>query len=112
MTPLPSNYFLTLFIPIYVAMNQIPMVDQLSHVNQLSETVWQQPGNRTNITAVTTQLLYIGGGLPPIPKKLVHRIQAGRFINMSKIFLNTLEASNSTDNDQNTISKRIQQDIT
>ena len=84
------------------------MVDQLSHVNQLSETVWQQPyaWNRTNITAVTTQILYIGGGLPPIPKKLVHRIQAGRFINMSKIFLNTLEASNSTDNDQNTISNK------
>lgn len=49
--PLPTllefcnYYFLILFV---LAMNQISTGNQLSHVNQLSETVRQQAGNRTS----------------------------------------------------------------
>ena len=86
-------------------MNQILIVDQLSHVNQLSETMRQQPETRTNITAVATQPLYIGGGLPPIPEKLVHRIQDGRYINMAELLPDMLEASNTRDDDQTTTTK-------
>ena len=86
-------------------MNQILTVDQLSHVNQLSETMRRQPGTRTNITAVATQPLYIGGGLPPIPEKLFHRIQDGHCINMAKLLPDMLEASNATDDDLTTTTK-------
>ena len=92
-------------------MKQILTVDQLSHVNQLSEAIQQQPGTRTNITAVTIQPFYIGGGLPPIPEKLVRHIQDGRYINIAELLQDNLEVSNLTDN-QNTTTKCKQQDIT
>ena len=85
--------------PSYIAMNEIPTVDQLSHVNQLLEAIQQQPRTRTNITAVATQPLYIGGGLQPIPEKLVRRIQDGHYINRAEMLPVNLEASNATDDD-------------
>ena len=93
-------------------MNQIPTVDQLSHVNQLSETMRQQPGTRTNITAVATQPLCIGGGLLSIPEKLVHRIQDGRYINMAELLPDMLEALNATDDNQTTTTKWKLPDVT
>ena len=93
-------------------MNEIPTVDQLSHVNQLSEAIQQQPGTRNNITAVATQPLYIGGGLQPIPEKLVRRIQDGHYINRAELLPVNLEASNATDDDQPTTTKWKLPDVT
>ena len=93
-------------------MNEIPTVDQLSHVNQLLEAIQQQPGTRTNIIAVATQPLYIGGGLQPIPEKLVRRIQDGHYINRAEMLPVNLEASNATDDDQPTTTKRKLPDVT
>ena len=107
----PSNPFLNP-PPSYIAMNQIPTVDQLSHVNQLSEAIQQQPGTWTNITAVATQAWYIGGGLPSIPEKLVRHIQDGRYINIAELLPDNLEASNATDDDQPTTTKRKLPDVT
>ena len=98
--------------PSYIAMNEIPTVDQLSHVNQLLEAIQQQPRTRTNITAVATQPLYIGGGLQPIPEKLVRRIQDGHYINRAEMLPVNLEASNATDDDQPTTTKRKLPDVT
>ena len=81
-------------------MNEIPTVDQFSHVNQLSEAMRQQAGTSTNITAAATQPLYIGGGLPPIPEKLVRHIKDGHYINMAELLPDMLEASNAIDDDQ------------
>ena len=88
------------------------MVNQLSHVNQLSEAMRQQPGTRTNTIAVATQPLYIGGGLPPILEKLVGRIRDGRYINMAELLPDMLEASNATDDDQTTTTKQKLPDVT
>ena len=63
-----ENDYVTQELQNSVAMNQIPTVDQLNHVNQLSGTIWQQPANNTNITAFTTQPLYIGKDCHPSPK--------------------------------------------
>ena len=94
-------------------MNQIPTVDQLSRVNHLSEAIRQQPGSRTNITAVATQpFIHWGGRLLPIPEKLVCRIQEGRYINMAELLPDSLEASDSIDDDQTTTTKLKQQDVT
>ena len=46
-------------------MDQIPTLDQLSHQRPFDS---MQPGNRTNITAVTTQPLYIEEDCHPSPK--------------------------------------------
>ena len=44
--------------------------------------------------------MYIGGGVPPIPGKLVHRIQDGHFIDMAMLLNDNLEAANAADEDQ------------
>ena len=63
-------------------------------------------------TATTTPPLYIGGGLPPIPGKLVRRIQNGHFIDMTELLPDNLEAANATDNDQSKAASRKHQDVT
>ena len=100
-------------------MNRIPTGDQLSHINQLSETIRQQLDKIASTTtktgtstAATTQPLYIGGGLPPIPRKLVHRIQDGHFIDMAELLPDNLEATNLIDDDLTKNIKRKQQDVT
>ena len=96
-----------------LALNQVPIGVQLSHVNELSGSIQQQSGNRAcTMTAVTTHSLYIGGGLPPIPDKLVCRIQDGHFINMADLLPDNLEAINSTDDDPSLNTKCKQQDVT
>ena len=97
----------------YLALNQVPTSGQLSHVNELSETSLQEKGYRAGtITPVTMHSLYIGGGLPPIPQKLIRRIQDGHFINMAELLPDNLEATNSTDDDHTTNTKRKHQEVT
>ena len=87
-------------------LNQFPSVVQLSHVNELSESVQQQSGKRAStITAVTTPSLYISGWLPPIPDKLACHVQDGCFINMVELLPDNLEVTNSTDDDHSTNTK-------
>jgi len=87
-------------------MNQIPKGDQLCHINQLTEIVQKQsrqPNNSTTKLRVPrttiTPPLYVGGGLLPIPGKLVHCIQDGHFIDMAELLPENLEAANATDDD-------------
>ena len=56
--------------------------------------------------------LYIGGGLPPIPEKLIRCIQDGHFINMAELLPDNLEATNLTDDDHTTNAKHKQQEVT
>ena len=86
-----STLVITYQLSSYLALNQLPSSVKLSHVNELSESVRQQMGYRANtITVVTTHSLYNGGGLPPIPKKLIRRIQDGHFINMVELLSDNL----------------------
>ena len=74
-TPPASTLVITYQLSSYLALNQVPTSGQLSHVNELSETGQQQTGYRAGtITLVTTHSLYIGGGLSPIPQKLICHI--------------------------------------
>ena len=113
LTPPFGCYLISALLSSPLALNQVPSGVQLSHVNELSGSIQQQSGNRAcTMTAVTTHSLYIGGGLPPIPDKLVRRIQDGRFINMADLLPDNLEATNSTDDDHSSNTKRKQQDVT
>ena len=112
-TPPSSTPVITYQFSSYLALNQVPTSGQLSHVNELSETGRQQTGYRAGtITPVTTHSLYIGGGLPPIPQKLICHIQDGHFINMAELLPDNLEATNSTDDDHTTNTKRKHQEVT
>ena len=109
--PSPSSCNLsTLFIPSTESSPQ--RCPAQPRCNELSETVRQQTGHRADtITAVTTHSLYIGEGLPPIPEKLIRRIQDGHFINMAELLPDNLEATNSTEDDHAN-AKRKQQEVT
>ena len=96
-----------------LVLNQVTSSVQLSHVNELSESVQQQSSNRAStITAVTTHSLYISGRLPTIPDKLACHIQDGYFINMVELVSNNLKVTNLTDDDHSTNTKCKKQDVT
>ena len=111
--PSSSTPVITYQLSSYLALNQVSTIGQLSHVNELSEIGRQQTGYRAGtITPVTTHSLYSGGGLPPIPQKLICRIQDGHFINIAELLSESLEATNSTDDDYTTNTKRKHQEVT
>ena len=60
-------------------------VDLLQRVSQLSESVL--PSTRTvgGPTIYMDSQVMIGAGLPPIPAKLVSKIEAGEFVDMAEL---------------------------
>ena len=58
-------------------------MDLLQHVSQLGESVL--PSTRTVGGPITDCQVMIGAGLPPIPAKLVSKIEAGEFVDMAEL---------------------------
>ena len=56
--------------------------------------------------------MYIGAGLPPVPSKLVKRIQDGRYIDMAELLPTNLSSSQSTDDEQSNKTKNQYQEVT
>jgi len=69
------------------------------------------PAARTQ-TSTTTLPMYIGGGIPPIPEKLVHCIQKGNFIDMAELLSANLEIANATDEDHSKVNGHKLQQVT
>ena len=81
-------------------MNQIPTARQLCQVHQLGELSLplhnpELPVNPPLIVQPSLEspaaTMYIGGGMPPIPTKLVKRIQEGQFVEMAELSPDTLK---------------------
>ena len=94
-------------------MNQIPTVDQLSHVSEainfgsnrgIGPISLLSPHNPCTLSRTVS--------VSSIPKKLLYHIQDGCFINMAKLLPNNFEALNLIDDDQTTVTKHKQQDVT
>ena len=101
-----SNISAKALYPVQV-MNQIPKGDQLHHISEIVKIPQRHVTSRTSSTpaartqtSTTTPAIYIGGGIPPIPGKLVRRIQNGNFIDMAELLSANLEAANATEEDQ------------
>jgi len=56
--------------------------------------------------------MYIGGGIPPIPDKLVRRIQKGNFIDMAELLSANLEIANATEEDHSKVNGHKLQQVT
>ena len=56
--------------------------------------------------------MYIGAGLPPVPPKLVKRIQDGQFIDMAELLPTNLSSSQPTDDEQPNKTKNKYQEVT
>ena len=71
----------------------------------LSTSYWQPPCDYTMATGVTTtsaiaaisqdttQTVFIGQGLPPVPKKLASKIESGEFVDMLELLPDRLGCS-------------------
>jgi len=110
---------LTSFLQTLIVMNQIPTGDQLRHVSKIEKTPQRQSTNRASSvpaartqTPTTTLPMYIGGSIPPIPGKLVCRIQKGNFIDMAELFFANLEIANATDEDHSKVNGHKLQQVT
>ena len=82
----------SVFSKSFIVVNQIPKGDQLHHVSEIVKSPQQHVTSRTSSTPVartqtstTIPAMYIGGGIPPIPGKLVRCIQNGNFIDMAEL---------------------------
>ena len=94
MAPLhsPSAAVTICFMPSYYfplpALDTIPSATQLSHIHQDTEP--PAPSQTNNIQLSQSQRskassMKLGGGIPPVPAKLVKRIQEGSFIEMAEL---------------------------
>ena len=81
------------------AIDHLPTSSQLQHVQELNET--QQHLDLTELTHPTIPTSYpnkssppvlISSGLPPVPAKLVKRIQQGSFVEMVELLPETLSS--------------------
>ena len=66
--------------PIPTALGAILGSSTLAYVGVTGDKQEDDPGSQD-----TSTILSIGAGLPPVPLKLVKRIQAGEFIDMSEL---------------------------
>ena len=93
----PSFSFYTAFV-LLSAFNEIPSTRELQHINQLGDN--PPPPQILQIREKTQALVYIGGGLPPIPARLVKRIEDSQFEEMAELLPDHLSLSPYTDEDQ------------
>ena len=70
-----------------VALDTIPSAIQLSHVQQDLEPPASQTNNiqPSQLQSSEHTPMSLGGGMPPVPPKLVKRIQEGSFIEMAEL---------------------------
>ena len=99
--PLPVSSY-TAFT-LLSAFNEIPSTRELQHITQLGDD--PPPPQIPWIREKTQAPVYIGGGLPPIPARLVKRIEDGQFVEMAEPLPDHLSSSPYTDEDQAKSSK-------
>ena len=99
--PLPFSSY-TAFT-LLSAFNEIPSTSELQHITQLGDD--PPPPQILRIREKTQAPVYIGGGLPPIPARLVKRIEDGQFVEMAELLPDHLSSSPYTDEDQANSSK-------
>jgi len=86
------------------ALDTLPSAIQLSHVHQLdSQSTRQTTEQPTNANPskphyAAVALVTLRGGIPPIPAKLVKRIQEGSFVEMAELLPEQLRNASLRDN--------------
>ena len=91
-----KHILLSLLRLLYIELGCIPPHEQLRHLavmgrslTPLPEQQHQQHGNDNN------SALFIGAGLPPVPRKIVTKIQSEDFVDMSELLPDQLGCSKS-----------------
>ena len=101
-------------IPLPEAINHIPVVttsarqgsdiEKHSHISGNQPPTSLMPGNSERTGTISTPSF--GAGLPPVPQKLVERIQEGEFIDMAELTTDRLGMSPFNDTSKPSHSQR------
>jgi len=86
--------------------------EQLRHVREFSKVSDDILAKKSMSTDKPLPPRLISGGLPPIPAKLVKRIQDGLFVEMAELLAETLISPEYTVDDQSTSSKQKPKEVT
>ena len=78
-----------------VTMGQVPTKEQLDTLRAMEPVDLQAEKVPKPAKQSMAEVITLGAGLPQVPKKLVARIQAGEFIDMSELLPDRLSASGS-----------------
>ena len=68
----------------FAALGNLPDARLLAHIASLTDKAGHKTSESSG-TTTTPPVLSIGAGLPPVPRKLVNRIQAGEFVDMAEL---------------------------
>ena len=78
-----------------VTMGQVPTKEQLDTLRAMEPVDLQAEKVPKLAKQSMAEVITLGAGLTPVPKKLVARIQAGKFIDMSELLPDRLSAFGS-----------------
>ena len=96
--------------PILSAFNEVPSGSRLQHVTELGDDTRHVSQDDSQPTKGP---LYVHWGrAPPVPPRLVKRIQDGRFIDMAEILSTNLSSAQSAEDEQPSRTKNKYQEVT
>ena len=75
---------------------------RLSHIPELDDEIASIDSNDTADLSQTEKLILISNGLPPIPVRLVKRVEDGLFVEMAELLPSYLDTADLNTDDQHT----------
>lgn len=90
------------------ASEDLPDSNQLRHIQELEDDIVSIDGSDPEDLFQTEKLTLISNGLPPIPNKLVQRVEQGLFVEMAELLPSYLDSADfDTDGQQTRSHKRL-----
>ena len=83
------------FFPIPLAFDELPDGEQIPHVQQLDDDFISIDSSSSGFVYSSKKLhppVLISNGIPPVPLKLVKRVEEGLFVEMAELHPNYLES--------------------
>ena len=88
------------------ASEDLPDTNQLRHIQELDDDIVSIDSSDPGDLFQTEKLTLISNGLPPIPNKLVQRVEERLFVEMAKLLPSYLDSADS-DGQQSRSHKRL-----
>jgi len=77
-----------------LAIGHLPSSSQINHIPEIQQLIQTCPTAATSVlTSKSDPPIMINSGLPPVPTKLVNKIQSGLFVEMSDLLPDTLTSA-------------------
>jgi len=84
------------------ASDDLPDGSQLSHIPELEDDTISIDSHTSDNDSQAEKLVLISNGLPPIPARLLRRVEEGLFVEMAELSPSYLDSADCTTDDQQT----------